>query len=165
MLTGDTCAWSEQSSIPRTWERLCKALHVESGLCRQECALLVGVAEGQKSSHGRSNLEAWQRAVAVTVRSRARYTIDALGSALEAFACWVCSTSGVEQNSAVRDWLSPKRRSTCKQTEVDELQIRVADDVSDKNELFQQASAIWARLYGKPRSTGFLDLRWQVFVG
>ena len=137
-------------------ERLCKAMQVESGLCRQEFALLVGVAEGQKSSHRCSNLEAWQRAVAVTARSRARYTIDAL--VLEAFACWVCSTSGVEQNFAVRDWLSPKRRSTCEQTEVDELQIRVADDVSDENELFQQASAIWARLYGKPRSTGFLDL-------
>ncbi|CAE7359310.1 unnamed protein product [Symbiodinium microadriaticum] len=133
--------------------RLCRALQIDVDCCRHEFTMLVGVAEAQKEMHRCTNLEAWQHAVQVTRRSRARYSLDGLGPLLEAYAAWVCSSSGVEQNFSVRDWLSSKRRPVAEQRELDELQIHV-EDIPDEENLFQEASDIWARLYGKPRATG-----------
>ena len=135
--------------------RLCRALQIDVDCCRHEFTMLVGVAEAQKEMHRCTNLEAWQHAVQVTRRSRARYSLDGLGPLLEAYAAWVCSSSGVEQNFSVRDWLSSKRRPVAEQRELDELQIHV-EDIPDEENLFQEASDIWARLYGKPRATGHL---------
>ncbi|CAE6949012.1 unnamed protein product [Symbiodinium sp. CCMP2456] len=133
--------------------RLCRGLQIDVDCCRYEFTMLVGVAEAQKEMHRCTNLEAWQHAVQVTRRSRARYPLDGLGPLLEAYAAWVCSSSGVEQNFSVRDWLSSKRRPIAEQRELDELQTHV-EHIADEENLFQEASQVWARLYGKPRATG-----------
>ena len=133
--------------------RLSKALRLDADLCMKEFSMMVGIAEEQKQTNRCSNMEAWQLAVEATKRSRARYTITALGPLLEAYCAWICSTSGVEQNFSVREWLVPKRRNLNEQTELDELQICTAD-CADEDFLFEEAAGVWVRLYGKPRQTG-----------
>ena len=71
-----------------------------------------------------SSLEAWRRAISLTAgRNRASYHITHLHRALAAYVAWRTSTSGVEQNFNLRDWLAPKRRNLDKQTDLDHLTI------------------------------------------
>ena len=115
----------------------------------------MGIAQEQRRSRQCGNFEAWSHAVEATKRSRVNYPVENLLPLLEAYGAFSCSSSGVEQNFSVRQWLVPKQRGVSNQHELDHLQIVVAD-VSDEQAVFKAASVIWVQLYGKPRQTGFL---------
>ena len=102
----------------------------------------------------------FRSAVEATKRSRVNYPVDNLLPLLEAYGAFSCSSSGVEQNFSVRQWLVPKQRGVSNQHELDHLQIVLAD-VSDEQVVFKAASVIWAQLYGKPRKTGLLGFEFN----
>ena len=93
-------------------------------------------------------------------------TIDTISQLLQRYVAWCISTSGVEQNFALRSWLiTPVRASMKPTTEQDLMTIAAHDEPANVEEVHKKAVSIWKVLYKAPHKrhakltrtpTGFL---------
>ena len=79
-------------------------------------------------------------------------TIDTISQLLQRYVAWCISTSGVEQNFALRSWLiTPVRASMKPTTEQDLMTIAAHDEPANVEEVHTKAVSIWKVLYKAPQ--------------
>ena len=97
------------------FKRLAHVFSVNENDLRAQYDRLVGVAKHVFVHEGLSNQECWKKALDMTQsrsENRTSFPVDALLRVLVPYTAWRCSTSGVEQNFSLRDWIAPQTQES-----------------------------------------------------
>ena len=100
-------------------------------------------------------VEAWSLGIKRTAgRNRKNFPIHELLKALVPFAGWAMSTSGVEQNFSIRDWINAPRQQCSPRVELDHLIIATHDCPEEEDLIFKNAMKVWNENFGHVRGHG-----------
>jgi hypothetical protein len=156
-LSQQRVAGATNASLDHCFARIAQAFKLDASELKAQWEDVLPLAHCvHNSSNGCSNDQAWQLAVRRILADARVVRNHPVGTLVQAPTRYMayngCTTSGVEQNFSLQQWLITSRRNTISQmNELNQLQLATDQDASPKDKIILGAQRLWCKLYGRAR--------------